>query len=432
MKFAEGIRQRSKQMQTDDLPQVRGRSALIVFFCWLAALGEGIDLQAPGVTLPVLTPLFQLSDASGEGVLGGLLGTRGLFLSMSTLGMLIGAIVGGRLSDVLGRKWIMVASVALLSLFTVLTAHSTSTEMLLWMRFLTGLGLGGCYANMLALAVEYVSLKRRFLVVTLLHSAMPTGGALISLAAYSWATPELWRNIYYLGAAVPLLAGLGVVFGVPDLRPQRPARKEASSVRSALFGDGRRYGTALLWMAFFVGMMIQYILLSWLPSLLVANGLPKDQASLAQLSYNLLSAPGSLLAGFLIARGSPSRRVPWIFASAIGALVLIAVAPVSTVFSMTAAGLVGLTVSGSMATMFAFAPGIYPAHARGTGFGLALAVGRVGAIVSPLLVSAMVASGASSSEVLGVMAPLMLMGGFAVWQIARSYPQERQPALADS
>jgi MFS transporter, AAHS family, 3-hydroxyphenylpropionic acid transporter len=178
-------------------------------------------------------------------------------------------------------------------------------------------------------------------------------------------------------------------------------------------------------MAFFVGMMIQYILLSWLPSLLVANGLSHEQASLAQLSYNLLSAPGSILAGFLIAHGSPSRRVPWIFASAIGALVLIATGPVSLAFSMVAAGLVGLTVSGSMATVFAFAPGIYPAHARGTGVGFALAVGRVGAIISPLLVSAMIGTGANSAEVLGVMAPLMLMGGFGVWQIARSYPQEQ-------
>lgn len=419
-------------MLMDKRPRVAGRSAMIVFFCWLAALGEGIDLQAPGVSLPVLAPLFQLSNASGDGVLGGLLGTKGLFLSMSTFGMLIGAVVGGRLSDVLGRKWIMVGSVTLLSLFTVLTAHSSSTEMLLWMRFLTGLGLGGCYANMLALAVECVGSGRRLVVVAFLHSAMPTGGALISLAAYSWATPELWQNIYYVGAAVPFVAGLGIVFGVPDMRSERPAQKEASSIRTALFSDGRRYGTGLLWMAFFVGMMTQYILLSWLPSLLVANGLSREQASLAQLSYNLLSAPGSILAGFLIAQGSPSRRVPWIFGSAIGALVLIAVAPVSVVFSIAAAGLVGLTVSGSMATIFAFAPGIYPAHARGTGVGFALAVGRVGAIVSPLLVSAMVATGAGSGEVLGVMAPLMLMAGFGVWQVARSYPQGRQSAFASS
>ena len=130
------------------------RGAWVVAACCLASLGEGIDLQAPGVTMPVLAPLFHLT--TGQGFFGGFIGTKGLFASMSTFGLFFGAMIGGRLSDLIGRKWVLVWSVALFGVFSALTVQSTDANMLLWMRFLTGLGLGGCYANMIACEPETV------------------------------------------------------------------------------------------------------------------------------------------------------------------------------------------------------------------------------------------------------------------------------------
>src|SRR3569833_2715235 len=159
------------------------RGAWVVAACCLASRGEGIDLQAPGVTMPVLAPLFHLT--TGEGFWGGFIGTKGLFASMSTFGLFFGAMIGGRLSDLIGRKWVLVGSVALFGVFSALTVLSTDANMLLWMRFLTGLGLGGCYANMIAISVENVAPERRNTAVGVLYSAMPIGGATVSFAAYS-------------------------------------------------------------------------------------------------------------------------------------------------------------------------------------------------------------------------------------------------------
>jgi len=390
----------------------------VVAACCLASFGEGIDLQAPGVTMPVLAPLFHLT--TGQGFWGGFIGTKGLFASMSTFGLFFGAMIGGRLSDLIGRKWVLVWSVALFGVFSALTVLSTDANMLLWMRFLTGLGLGGCYANMIAIAVENVSPERRNTAVGVLYSAMPIGGATVSFAAYSWATADHWRNIYFLGAAVPLIAVPCIIALVPNLKPLADKANKPSTAL-ALFGEGRAAKTSVMWLCFLSALITQYILLSWLPSLLGSKGLAKGDASLAQMFYNLLSVVGAIVAGMLIDRPAQrSASIVGVFGAGILSLVILAAAPAQMPLSLAVAGLVGLTVSGSQAIMYALSPGIYPTYVRGTGVGFALAVGRIGSATGPLLAGAMLGAGLGATQVLEVMAPLMALAGFCAWWIGRT------------
>ncbi|MGZ3273694.1 MAG: MFS transporter [Caulobacteraceae bacterium] len=394
------------------------RGVLAVAACCLASFGEGIDLQAPGVTMPVLAPLFHLT--TGAGFWGGFIGTKGLFASMSTFGLFFGAMIGGRLSDFIGRKWVLTWSVALFGIFSALTVQSTDANVLLWMRFLTGLGLGGCYANMLAIAVENVSPDRRNTAVGVLYSAMPIGGATVSFAARYWATPELWRNIYYLGAAVPLIAVPCIIALVPNSKPQANTTEKPSTAR-ALWGEGRAGQTAVLWLCFLSALITQYILLSWLPSLLTSKGLMPKDASLAQMTYNLGSVPGAIIAGMLIDNAARrSASIIGVFGSGILALVILAAAPAQMPLSLMVAALVGLTVSGSQAIMYALAPGVYPTYVRGTGVGFALAIGRIGSATGPLLAGAMLGSGLGPTQVLEVMAPLMALAGLCAWWVGRT------------
>jgi AAHS family 3-hydroxyphenylpropionic acid transporter len=405
-------------MSSTSAPAGANRAIWIVGACCLASFGEGIDLQAPGVTMPVLAPLFHLT--TGQGFWGGFIGTKGLFASMSTFGLFFGAMIGGRLSDLIGRKWVLVWSVALFGVFSALTVQSTDAQTLLWMRFLTGLGLGGCYANMIAIAVENVSPGRRNTAVGVLYSAMPIGGATVSLASYSWATPELWKNIYYLGAAVPLLAVPCIIALVPNLKPLANKADKPSTAK-ALWGEGRAAQTSVMWLCFLSALITQYILLSWLPSLLVSKGLPKPDAALAQMTYNLGSVPGAIIAGMLIDNAARrSASIIGVFGSGILALVILAAAPAQMPLSLMVAALVGLTVSGSQAIMYALAPGIYPTYVRGTGVGFALAIGRIGSATGPLLAGAMLGSGLGPTQVLEVMAPLMAVAGLCAWWVGRS------------
>ena len=367
--------------------------------------------------MPVLAPLFHLT--TGAGFWGGFIGTKGLFASMSTFGLFFGAMIGGRLSDLIGRKWVLVWSVALFGIFSALTVLSTDANMLLWMRFLTGLGLGGCYANMIAIAVENVSPERRNTAVGVLYSAMPVGGATVSFAAYSWATPQLWQNIYFLGAAVPLIAVPCIIALVPNLKPLAD-KTDKPSTSLALFGEGRAAQTGVMWLCFLSALITQYILLSWLPSLLTSKGLPKPDGSLAQMTYNIGSVPGAIVAGMLIDNAARrSASIIGVFGSGILAPVILAAALAQMPLSLAVAGLVGLTVSGSQAIMYALSPGIYPTYVRGTGVGFALAVGRIGSATGPLLAGAILGAGLGATQVLEVMAPLMAVAGLCAWWIGR-------------
>lgn len=415
---------------TDAAPRqtTPARALLIVAFCCLAAVGEGFDLQAPGVTLPVLSPLFKLSTGEGQGFLAGFLSDKSLFLSMSTFGLMLGAMVGGRLSDRMGRKWVTIGAVTLFAALSALTAHSTSTEMLLLCRFLTGLGLGGAMPNLIAIIAETVSPQRRNTAVGCLYASMPAGGALVSLSSFAFANPDQWPIIYYLGGLVPLLAAIGLIGVLPNVRTSVVRKSARSGIATALFGDGRGPRTVAIWTGFFFALIAMYILLSWLPSLLVSRGLPRADASIVQLGFNLFGAVGSVITGILIDRKGRNLTVALVFLSAILSLGLLAGAPVALMMSFVVGSVVGCTMSGTQTILYALAPSCYPQHVRGTGVGFAVAFGRLGSAVGPLLAGAMLGAGASPARVLAALVPIMIVAGAAAVFVSSRISREPKAA----
>ncbi len=327
---------------------------------------------------------------------------------------MLGALFGGRLSDRLGRKWVAVVSVALFGVLSAVTAHSTSTEMLLICRFLTGVGLGGALPNLIAIVAESVSPAKRSTAVGFLYASLPTGGAMVSLSSYLFANPENWHIIYYLGGAVPLLAVPGLIWGVPNVKPA-PVTLAAPKVSmgDALFGEGRGPRTLVLWTGFFFALITMYILLGWLPSLLVGKGLPAPQASIVQIGFNVFGALGSVLTGILIDRPRRVINVVLVFVSALISLGILAGVPPVLGLAFIVGSLVGFTISGTQTILYALAPSCYPTRVRGTGVGTAVAVGRMGSAIGPLLAGALLGGGASPARVLMALIPLMIIAGLA-------------------
>jgi AAHS family 3-hydroxyphenylpropionic acid transporter len=148
-------------------------SIITVALCYLIALFEGFDLQSAGVAAPKLGPVFHLKPAQ-----------LGWFFSSSTFGLMLGAAIGGRLSDRFGRKRVLIASVAMFGLMSVATGLAANFEMLLAARFLTGLGIGGALPNLVALVSENSSPTRKNTSIGVLYAGLPSGGASRSGAAY--------------------------------------------------------------------------------------------------------------------------------------------------------------------------------------------------------------------------------------------------------
>src|ERR1700676_300476 len=111
-----------------------------MIFCLCAALCEGMDLQAAGVAAAVIGAEFKPTPDQ-----------FGTFFSASTFGLFFGALLGGRLADSIGRKKVLVAAVGAFGFFSLLTASAWNMQSLMWMRLLTGLGLGGALPMLIAL-----------------------------------------------------------------------------------------------------------------------------------------------------------------------------------------------------------------------------------------------------------------------------------------
>jgi AAHS family 3-hydroxyphenylpropionic acid transporter len=380
---------------------------MTVLLCFVVATFEGVDLQAAGLVAPKIAPLFKLSPSQ-----------MGWFFSASTIGLVIGAMTAGRLADRYGRKIVLIVSIAVFGLFSVITAWSTTYEMLVVTRFLTGLGLGGALPNLIALSAENVPPQRRNLAVSLMYCGMPFGGGLASLLIALGAGGQGWQGLFYIGGAAPLAAIPVLWILLPESRAFRAVQPVKATLPTALFGDGRAARTLALWVAFFCGLIVLYLLLNWLPTLLVGRGLSRNQASLVQAAFNLVGVLGAVTVGGLM--DSPARRwaVAGVFVALGVGLAIQAAAPATFGIALLTGSLVGAAVLGAQSALYNLAPGLYPTAVRGTGLGAAVAAGRLGSVVGPLLAGALVGQGRTASEVLTALLPMAAVSGVAALWLA--------------
>jgi MFS transporter, AAHS family, 3-hydroxyphenylpropionic acid transporter len=378
----------------------RHTAARTVLFCFLGALCEGFDVQAAGVAAGGLSRDFRPTP-----------GALGVFFSASGAGLLIGAVVGGRLADRVGRKTVLVASIIAFGIFSFLTSLAGDMPSLTAMRFLTGLGLGAAMPNLIALAADVSGTGSRNTSIAISYVGMPLGGAAASLLVFLLPTGA-WRSVFQAGGIAPLLIA-------PLMGRYLPATKPAASIptrvsagmRHELFGQGRAVTTLLLWLGFFLVVLTLHLMLNWLPLLLLGRGLLKNQAAIAQFAFGVSGAAAAFWLGTLL----DSR---WQRASIAVCLVMlpvvmffIAVAPARPAVLFGLASLLGSAILAEQVIVFAIASAFYPVAARGTGVGAAVAAGRLGSLVGPLFAASLLAAGRSPAQVLIGVLPIAVVGG---------------------
>ncbi|HTI67179.1 MAG TPA: 3-(3-hydroxy-phenyl)propionate transporter MhpT [Caulobacteraceae bacterium] len=380
-----------------------------VAICVAAALLEGYDIQSAGLAGFGLKAQFGLTPAQ-----------LGLVFSASTLGLLPGAALGGRLADRFGRKRVLIVSVVLFGLFSLMTAVSWSYESLLLARFLTGVGLGGAMPNLIALSAESVGPKSRHTAVAVMYAGMPLGGVLASLLTVAIEGRFDWHAIFYVGGAAPLLIAPLMFVLLPESRAFALRSAEATvaagprgaSVVGALFGEGRWAPTLLLWAAYFFTLLVMFLLQNWLPSLIVSRGFSREVAGGVQIAFNLGGALGSLAMGPIMDRGPRKTAIAVIYLGLIGAMVVLGSA---TGLGGLAAGAFGgglCALAGQM-VLYGLAPSYYHTLIRGTGVGAAVAFGRFGSITGPVAAGVFLTAGGSVSTVLLATVPGILIAAVA-------------------
>jgi AAHS family 3-hydroxyphenylpropionic acid transporter len=380
--------------------------SLTIGLCFLVALMEGLDLQAAGIAAQGIAADFALDNLH-----------MGWVFSAGILGLLPGAFVGGWLADRIGRKRVLMASVALFGIFSLATAQAWDFPSLLGARLLTGLGLGAALPNLIALTSECAGGRLRGFAVSLMYCGVPLGAALaagISIAGYAGS----WKTVFIVGGVVPLLIVplLGLFLPESPAFLQREAQSETprTGVWQGLFQEGAATVTLLLWVSYFFTLMVVYILINWLPSLLVAQGFSPAQAGWVMFALQIGAAVGTLVLGAL------AQRLPaWAISSLVyaGILAALAILGVSSEFpSMLLAGAVaGFFATGGQGVLYALAPPLYRTDVRVTGVGSALAVGRIGAMSGPLVAGQVLALGGGTLGVMLASAPGIVVAAVAMF-----------------
>lgn len=388
-----------------------GRHAwLTIALCFCVALLEGVDFQAPGLAAPGMAEAFGFDKSQ-----------MGMIFSAGILGLLPGALIGGWLADRIGRKYVLAMSVALFGLFSIATAHAWDMNSMLVARLLTGVGLGAALPNLIALCSEAAGEKLRGVAVSMMYCGVPLGAAMaatIGIAGYSGD----WELVYYIGGVLPLAVLPLLLIWLPESKAYQERKAVAESdvpkvkVIEGLFHNGAALPTALLWAAYFCSLMVVYMLISWLPTLLVGQGFSKVEASWIVFTLQIGAAIGTLMLGWLMERLGALAMSGLIYGGLLAALAGLGMS--SSFSAMLVAGFAaGMFATGGQGVLYALAPLFYRTEVRATGVGTAVAVGRLGAMSGPLLAGKMLALGTGTAGVMMASAPGLVLAGVAVYYL---------------
>ena len=380
-----------------------------VAICFLIAVIEGLDIQAAGIAAAGIREHFGLDSSQ-----------LGVFFSAGILGLLPGALVGGRFADRIGRKKVLIWSTAIFAVFTLCTVWVNSFNSLLAVRFLAGAWLGGAMPILITLASEAVSPQNRGRAVGLMYCGMPVGAAILSLIAATEFGAN-WKNGFYLGGLLPIFAIPLMMLFLPESKEYLKAQnKTAAELAVApqgsfkdLFNSDNLLRTLCIWVSYFFTLMVVYIMLSWLPSLFMELGFTRKDGSTAQFYFMVTATIGTIILGMLTDRWKKAYVILLMYGGILAGL--LALNGASSLNQMyMAAALAGAFVIGCQGVLYAFGSIVYPTEVRGTGIGVASAVGRIGAMLGPVIAGQLLTAGFGAAGVITAAIPCIIISALCM------------------
>jgi AAHS family 3-hydroxyphenylpropionic acid transporter len=384
--------------------------SLVYALCGIAGVVEGFGLQSGGMAAPRFAAEFHMAPDH-----------VGLVFLLTSLGLALGASIGGWLGDRVGSGRAMGVAVTLFGLASIGSALATNETTLLIARGVVGLGLGGTLPNMIALLTATgpaIMAPRR---VTLSIAGISVGSLIVGLITFL-AKQVGWRTMFQLGGWIPLLVGAIVWLLLPHAAQSTRLYPTQGERWRALFGGPRLLVTLFFWFAFFVTAATSYLLINWMPTFLAHSGMNQHQVGLGMIGLSIGAAAGpTLFAGLL----RPGRIVPVVcfaYGGIMLGLLLVINAPASPLYLSFAIGFTGLFAAGAQAVLYGIVGPCYPDIARGSGVGYSVAVGRIGSGVGPALAGVMLTAGLSQNHVLAAAIPVLVVALGALLVLFRHPP----------
>jgi AAHS family 4-hydroxybenzoate transporter-like MFS transporter len=377
----------------------------VAIWCAILVTLDGFDNAAIGYVAPVVAREWGVGMPSFGPIFG-----AGLF------GLMLGALGSGPLADRFGRKLVVLTSTLIFSIFALATALAHSVDQLYVLRFLTGIGVGGLMPNSIALTAEYAPKRIRATVIAIMFLGFPLGAGGGGFLGAQMIPAFGWQSLFILGGIVPLILLPVAIFVLPEsirflvTRAREPARVAALLNRLGgtgqftggesfviaeqrlqgftvrhLLTEGRAVNTVLLWITFFCNLLVIYYLNLWLPAVLRDAGVPLAAALRLAGAVSWGGIVSTLVLGPVVDRYGATGIVTVLYVLAACFIFGIGLAGANVLaLAITITGC-GMCVIGGQSFINVLSAVLYPTAIRSTGVGWALGVGRVGAIVGPVV-----------------------------------------------
>ena len=395
--------------------RIGGLQIRVVAICTLIQMCDGYDVGSIGWAVPSLTHAWHLPPPAFATA-----------FVWSSIGIMVGALSSGPIGDRLGRRPLLLASIAIFGLASLLSAFAGSLAMLSALRFFTGLGIGGAFSGTVALTGDYTPQRLRATMIMTQFTGAPIGGFVGGLAVAALLSHFGWPIIFVIGGMFPL--GLVAVMAMwlpesprflaqkPYLSPRQqallarlditPAQSDRQPVDIAhenpvkmLFSRGYALQTVLLWVIFFCSLLNLFLFAYWLPEVLHLTGMTPAQAVFASSVIPLGGIVAVLYLGLLIDRFGPERALALHYAAGVGFIALVALVAFPYTALLIVIFLAGTTIIGSQTGANAACGALYPARMRTSGIGWALGIGRLGGIAAPVLGGFLLAHGLPPKQI---------------------------------
>ena len=402
-----------------------------ILICFLMNMLDGMDVMVISYTAPSIAKEWVIESSK-----------LGLVFSAGLLGMAIGAMFLASKADIIGRRAMILLSACIIGVCVWSTVFAQNVETLLFIRFISGIGIGSMLASTATLASEYSPIKTKDFWVSFAMSGYPIGAVLSGMVAAKVIPIEGWKTMFQVAGIVTLLTLPIIYFFLSEsldfllkTRPQNALHRAneilkklqlsqltelptiEKSIKKAsvaeLFSDNRKPNTLWLWLSIFMAFATLYFLTMWTPKLAANTGLSTELAIYAGTVFNLGAFFGIISQGYLSSKFG-LKQVIFGYLMFTALLMLVFGQFQGSVLVLILFGLIGFGIQGGFIGMYAIAAKLYPTQVRTTGVGWAIGLGRLGAVIGPIIGGLLIGAGLTMTTNFIIFAIPTIISGIAI------------------
>ncbi|GAB3628384.1 4-hydroxybenzoate transporter [Pandoraea terrae] len=394
----------------------------IVVVCVLLMVVDVYDVAAIGYSAPLIIEQWQIDKS-----------VFGVIVSAGVFGMAAGALLNGVLTDYLSPKKVLISALLIYALCTIASAYARDPVMLGVLRFFTGCGIGAAVPISVVLTHEYSPQRVRALLTSVTVCGTYAGAVICGWVAAALMPTHGWQIVFLIGGVAPLVLAVICLVHLPEplqymVLKHRPARQVARVLRkidrtASLDGarftvrvDGAdhkqsnelkvilsrrmRLSTLMLWSIYFLGVVVYYVMMSWLPTMLRENGMSIREGALITSLLVTGAIFGALLFGWLMDRFE--QHMVLVIGLSTGVVLggVMAYQINQPAYLPISAFAAGFCTIGTISSMFALAASTYSPDGRTAGISWMNGVGRFGGLLGPIVAAALLRQGMAVGMVL--------------------------------